>query len=149
ARRLRFLCDTGWDETDDPLLELATVLYLANVKDLYPLGRDIVGPKDLKEGHFFQGPHELKTAPLVERFGTDVQGFRRTAEALCGERVDMADAAYRLKPFPRVNLYYLLWEGDEEFPPRMSVLFERSIEETLAADAIWGLVSRVSTALLT
>ena len=148
ARCLRFLCDTGWDETDDPLLELATVLYMANVKDLYPLGRDIVGPKDLKEGHFFQGPHELKTAPLVERFGADVQGFHRAAEALCGERVDMADVAYRLKPFPRVNLYYLLWEGDDEFPARMSVLFERSIEEMLAADAIWGLVSRLSTALL-
>ncbi len=125
------------------------MLYLINVKDVYPLGRDIVGPKDLKEGHFFQGPHELKTAPLVERFGADVQGFHGAAEVLCGERVDMADAAYRLKPFPRVNLYYLLWEGDDEFPARMSVLFERSIEETLAADAIWGLVSRVSTALLT
>jgi hypothetical protein len=149
ARCLRWFEDGRWERTDDPLLELATVLYLINVKDVYPLGRDIVGPKDLREGHFFQGPHELKTAPLVERFGTEAQGFRRAAEALCGEPVDMADAAYRLKPFPRVNLYYLFWEGDEEFPPRMSVLFERSIEETLAADAIWGLVNRVSTALLT
>jgi len=149
ARCLRLGCGADWEKADDPLLELATVLYLINVQDIYPLDRDIVGPKDLKEGHFFQGPHELKTAPLVERFGTDVQGLRRAAEALCGEPVGMADAAYRLKPFPRVHLYYLFWEGDEEFPPRMSVLFERSIEETLAADAIWGLVNRVSTALLT
>jgi len=146
---LRRWASGRWERTDDPLLELATVLYLINVKDVYPLGRDIVGPKDLKEGHFFQGPHELKIAPLLERFGSDGQGFRQSAESLGGDPVDMADAAYRLKPFPRVNLYYLLWEGDEEFPPRMSVLFERSIEETLAADAIWGLVSRVSTALLT
>jgi len=149
ARCLRLWCGAGWDKADDPLLELATVLYLINVKGVHPLGRDIVGPQDLKEGHFFQGPHELKTAPLLERFGTDMQGLRQAAEALGGEPVDMADAAYRLKPFPRVHLYYLLWEGDEEFPPRMSVLFERSIEETLAADAIWGLVNRVSTALLT
>ena len=149
ARRLRFWCGADWDNADDPLLELATVLYLINVKDVYPLGRDIVGPQDLKEGHFFQGPHELKIAPLVERYGSDMRGFRTSAESLDGEPVDMADAAYRLKPFPRVNFYYLLWEGDEEFPPRMSVLFERSIEETLAADAIWGLVNRVSTALLT
>jgi hypothetical protein len=28
------------------------------------------------------------------------------------------------------------------------VLFDRSIEELLSADAIWGLVNRVSTALL-
>jgi hypothetical protein len=148
ARCLRLLSAAGWGETEDPLLELATVLYLINVRDVYPLGRDIVGPKDLREGHFFQGPHELKTAPLVARFGADAPGFRRAAEALGGEPLDMADAAYRLKPFPRVHLYYLLWEGDEEFPPRVSVLFERSIQESLAADAIWGLVSRVSTALL-
>jgi len=149
ARCLRWFEDGRWERTADSLLELATVLYLINVKDVYPLGRDIVGPKDLKEGHFFQGPHELKIAPLLERFGNDIQGFCKSAESLCGDPVDMADAAFRLKPFPRVPLYYLLWEGDEEFPPRMSVLFERSIEETLAADAIWGLVSRVSMALLT
>jgi len=137
-----------WQLTEDRLLELATVLYLVNVQDVYPLGRDIVGPKDLKEGHFFQGPHELKIAPLLERYGKDAVGFRDAAQRLEGEAVDMADAAFRLKPFPRVHLYYLLWEGDDEFPPRMSVLFDRSIENVLAADAIWGLVTRVSTALL-
>jgi hypothetical protein len=34
----------GWARTDDPLLELATVLYLIGVEDVYPLGRDLVGP---------------------------------------------------------------------------------------------------------
>jgi hypothetical protein len=149
ARCLRRFQAGRWMRTEDPLLELATVLYLINVKDIYPLGRDIVGPNDLKQGHFFQGPHALKIGPLLERFGHDVAGFLKSAESLGGDRVDMADAAYRLKPFPRVHLYYLLWEADEEFPARMSVLFERSIEATLEADAIWGLVSRVSTALLT
>jgi hypothetical protein len=41
-----------------------------------------------------------------------------------------------------------LCEEDEEFPARMSVLFERSIEDVLAADAIWALVNRVSAELL-
>jgi hypothetical protein len=143
----RFM-DGRWQPAEDRLLELATVLYLINVQDVYPLGRDIVAPKDLKEGQFFQGPHELKIAPLLERYGKDAAGFREAAERLEGEAVEMADAAFRLKPFPRVHLYYLLWEGDDEFPPRLSVLFDRSIEKVLAADAIWGLVTRVSTALL-
>jgi hypothetical protein len=60
----------------------------------------------------------------------------------------MADAAYELLPFPRVPLYYLFWRGDAEFEPRISVLFDRSIETVFSADAIWGLVGRVSTALL-
>lgn len=138
----------GWEATDDPLLELVTVMYLLNVNDIHPIGRDIVGVKDLKEGHFFQGPHALRTELLLSRYGHDLKGFRKSAENLTGEVRDMADAAYKLSPFPRIHLYYLLWEGDEEFAPRLTVLFDRSIENVLAADAIWALVDRVSTALL-
>lgn len=148
ARCLRRRRDGLWEPCDDSLLELAVVLYLITVQDVYPLGRDIVGPNDLKEGHFFRGPHEFKTVPLIDRFGNNLAGFRQAAAALGGEPVAMADAGFRLKPFPRVHLYYLLWEGDEEFPPRLTILFERSIEKVLAADAIWALVNRVSAALL-
>ncbi len=138
----------AWARTDDPLLELATVHYLLGVRDIYPLGRDLVGPKDLKEGHFFQGPHALKIERVLETYGKDPAGLGRAAKRLGGERVDMADNTWRLKPFPRIHLYYLLWQGDDEFPPRLNVLFDRSIENILAADAIWGLVTRVSNALV-
>lgn len=137
-----------WAISADPLLELVSVLYLANVDDIYPIGRDIVGVKDLKEGHFFQGPHALKTDPLLKRYGSDLKGFRQAAEYLGGELKDMADAAYKLAPFPRINLYFLLWQGDAEFAPRATVLLDRSIERVLAADAIWALINRVATALL-
>jgi hypothetical protein len=137
-----------WEKSDDPLLELVTVLYLVNVKDIYPIGTDIVGTKDLKEGHFFQGPHALKIDPLIKRYGRDLVRFKAAAEYLQGAARDMADAAYMLLPFPRVPLYYLLWKGDDEFEPRMTVLFDRSIEQVFAADAIWALVNRVSTAFL-
>ena len=136
------------EKTDDPLLELVTVLYLASVSDIYPIGKDIVGAKDLKEGHFFQGPHALKVDALIERYGHDLAGFAQAAEHLQGESLDMADAAYKFLPFPRIPLYYLLWQGDHEFQPRITVLFDRSIEKVFAADAIWGLVTRVSSSLL-
>ena len=147
-RCLKHQGETGWEIADDPLLELVTVMYLINVNDIHPIGRDIVGVKDLKEGHFFQGPHALKTDSLLKRYGHDLNGFRQTAEYLEGEPRDMADAAYKLSPFPRIHLYYLLWQGDQEFEPRLTVLFDRSIEKVLAADAIWALVNRVTMALL-
>ncbi|NNL77535.1 MAG: DUF3786 domain-containing protein [Desulfobacterales bacterium] len=147
-RCLRRLEQNDWVKSDDPLLELVVVHYLLNVKEIYPIDLDIVGVKDLKEGHFFQGPHALKTDPLLKRYGNDLRGFELAAEYLEGSARDMADAAYRLLPFPRVPLYFLLWKGDTEFNAQMSVLFDRSIEKILAADAIWALVNRVSTALL-
>jgi hypothetical protein len=137
----------GWQKHDDPLLTLATVVYLNNVIAVYPMGNDMVGVKDLKEGHFFTGPHELRTDPLVVRFGSDPQAFRSAAAALAGQPLDMADAAVRLLPFPRVPLYFLLWLGDDEFQPGVQVLFDRSIEACLPADAIWALVNRVAQAL--
>jgi hypothetical protein len=147
-RCLKRLEGDRWSKTDDPLLELVTVLYLINVTGLYPMDKDIVGVKDLKEAHFFQGPHALKTEPLVRRYGTDLNGFNQVAKYLEGGPREMADTAYRLLPFPRVPLYYLLWKGDEEFEAQVTVLLDRSIENVLAADAIWALVNRVSTALL-
>jgi hypothetical protein len=147
-RCLKRCKEQQWQRTEDPLLELVTVLYLISVKDIYPVGRDIVGVKDLKEGHFFQGPHALKTEPLLRRYGKDLRGFREAAENLGGEAVEMADSAYRLRPFPRVGLYFLLWQGDQEFEPQITVLFDRSIEAIFAADAIWALANRVATALL-
>ncbi|MEJ2282190.1 MAG: DUF3786 domain-containing protein [Desulfobacterales bacterium] len=148
ARCLKRMADGHWSKTEDPLLELVTVLYLLNVNGLYPLDRDIVGVKDLKEAHFFQGPHALKTEPLVRRYGTDLKGFRQAAEFLEGQPRDMADSAYRLLPFPRVPLYFLLWQGDDEFEPRVTVLLDRPIENALSADAIWALINRVTTSLL-
>jgi len=133
---------------DDPLLELVTLTYLNQVNGVFPLDRDIVGLQDLKESHFFVGPHELRTANLLERYGQDPEGFRRAVTDLDGRLVDMADAAGRLLPFPRIPLYFLMWFEDEEFPPGLKVLFDRSIDQVLPADAIWALVNRVSQALV-
>ena len=135
------------EKIDHPLLELVILVYLLNVApDL--LSREMVSVNDLKDAHFFQGPHVLKVAPLLERYGRDLDGFRKASENLGGELLDMADAAYRFSPLPKIPLYYLLWEGDDEFQPHLSILFDRSIERHLSADAIWGLVNLVSNELL-
>ena len=143
------LCNNDvWEKTDDPLLEMITLLYLNNVNSFHPLSKNIVSAKDLKEAHFFEGAHELKTDPLLERYGNDLEGFAEAAKYLEGKPIDMADAAYLLLPFPRVPLYYLFWKGDEEFEPRISILFDRSIENYFPVAGIWALVNRVSFALL-
>jgi hypothetical protein len=141
---LRRLRKGQWMKEDDPLLTLATVIYMKNIDSVYPLGQDIVGIADLKEASFFCGPHELRTASLLNRFGSDPEGFRKTGATLDGQLLEWANAGVRLLPFPRLPLYYLLWTGDEEFGPRLQVLFDRTIELYLPADAIWALANRVT-----
>jgi hypothetical protein len=41
-----------------------------------------------------------------------------------------------------------MWEGDEEFPPQASILFDRYIEQYFSASTIWMLVNLVCQALL-
>lgn len=141
-RRCFLKQDGEWQIVDHPLLELLVLVYLLQVKPGW-LFNETVTVQDLKDAHFFQGPHELRTHQVLERFGHDFEGFRLAAEKFGGIRLPMADMAYKLRPFPKIPLYFLLWKGDEEFPPRLSVLFDRSIERHLSADAIWGIVSLV------
>jgi hypothetical protein len=143
-RSLFHLKNGQWYPIDDPLLTLVTVVYLNNIQQIYPVGHDIVGIRDLKEGHFFVKPHELRLTPLLGRYGDDLAAFQYAAEAIGGVPQDMADAAYRLLPFPRIALYFLFWQEDSEFKARIRVLLDRSIENYLPASVIWALVNRVT-----
>ncbi len=146
-RCIRELKQDKWEKMDILLLDLLILVYLLNVSSR-SLADDMISVQELKDASFFRGPHELKTTPLIVRYGNDFPGFKRAAEDLDGERLDLADIAYRFLPFPKIPLYYLMWGGDEEFGPNLSILFDRCIESHLSADAIWGLVNFTSDLLL-
>lgn len=137
----------GLERIDNPLLGLLCLVYLLNVSS-EPLSQEMISVHELKTSHFFKGPHELKVRPLLERYGNDLDGFKKTAERVGGEAIDMADAGYKFSVFPKVPLYYLFWEGDQEFGSTLSILFDRSVEHHIAADAIWGIVNLMSDILL-
>ena len=146
-RCIRRQSEDRWERIDNPLLELVCLVYLLNAEP-EPINQEMVSVKELKSAHFFTGPHALRVEPLLDRYGKDLDSFMEAAESVGGEALDLADVAYKFLAFPKVPLYYLLWKGDEEFEPRLSILFDRSIEHHLAADAIWGLVNLVSDVLL-
>ncbi len=141
-------CRGAWQRIEDPLMTLICLVYLLGANPRGLINRP-VSATQLKCAHFFRGPHELNLGPLERRFGEDLDGFKKAAEALGGTSLPMADAAYMLKVFPKVPVYVLLWEQDEEFEARVSILFDQSVEAHLAADAIWGLVSLITRRLLT
>ncbi|MCB2148311.1 MAG: DUF3786 domain-containing protein [Deltaproteobacteria bacterium] len=138
----------GWEKLVLPLLELTVLDYLNRVNHLHPLGREMVGAEDLADAAYFSGRNRLRTAALLTRYSEDSNGFTTAGRHLGGRIEQMGDAAIRLNPFPRIPVYYLLWQGNDEFPPRISILFDRSIESVLASPAIWCLVTLCSHHLL-
>jgi hypothetical protein len=136
-----------WKPLRNPLLELICLVYLLGAGPARVNGVAI-SAQELKTRHFFTGPHVLDTRSVLTRYAEDPDGFEKAAEAMNGEILNMADQSYRFQPFPKVPLYYLLWRGDEEFGPNLSILFDSSIEAHLPADGIWGLVKLTSRILV-
>jgi hypothetical protein len=136
-----------WLKTADPFLELLLLVYLLNVTD-QPFKNEMIGAQDLKDARFFQGPHELRTGELAAKFGSHPDRFLKAGLQLGGTGLQVADAAICLRPLPKIPVYYLLWGADEEFPVKVSILFDRSIDHHLPADAIWGIVSVATDMLL-
>jgi hypothetical protein len=147
TRSVMRLAEEGWRPEPDALVQLMAFAYLRHASDA-DLAGVRVGVSDLRSAAFFKGPHVLPTAMLADRFGADPEGFARAAGRLGGVSVPLADQAFRFLPFPKVPFYFLLWTADPEFPAQVTVLFDRSIEAHLPADAIWATVTLVARRLV-
>lgn len=60
---------------------------------------------------------------LAHKFGKDLDGFRRAAEALGGRPLDHGDAGYEFDFIGDYRLRLFLWAGDDEFPPNAQILY--------------------------
>jgi hypothetical protein len=139
--------ESGREMIENSLLELVSLVYLFTAGPQTPVG-EMVSVQELRTAHFFTGPHAIRTRPLIDRFGQDLEGFSVAAERMGGQSMAMADVACKLMVFPKVPLHYLLWKGDDEFQATVTILFDRSIEQHLAGDAIWAMTNLVTNILL-
>jgi len=75
-------------------------------------------------------------APLLRAFGSRPEALLSAAAALDGEPLDLGDASVRLPALPCVPMAYVVWNGDDEFPPSANVVFDASVEAYLDAEAV-------------
>ena len=105
--------------------------------DGYPLAGKWAAYKDIPGGLLYAGVFARRvTEPLQRRFGRSARLFRETGSRYGGESVEVGDASFILYAFPRVPLQYVLWEGDEEFPPSLQLLFDASVDHYLTLEDI-------------
>jgi hypothetical protein len=103
--------------------------------DGYPLTGKWVAYKDIPGGLLYAGVFARRvTEPLQRRFGRFAPSFRETGIRSGGEPVEIGDASFILHAFPCVRLQYVLWEGDEEFPSSVQLLFDASVDHYLTLE---------------
>jgi hypothetical protein len=127
---------------------LMVLVYLTEAKDIKPT-HTWISEKDLLGGStFFRGPHQLQVQEVEELYGRDPEAFLKAGQRLGGSEILYGDKGFALEVFPKVPLAYILWKGDEEFPPRVGVLFDSTIPSHLPLDIIWCMVSETGRRLL-
>lgn len=130
-----------------PFFYLMVLVYLTEAKEIKPT-HTWISEKDLKGGStFFRGPHSLQVEELEDLYGKDPDAFLKAGKKLGGNEILYGDKGFALEVLPKVPLAYILWKGDEEFPPRIGILFDSTIESHLPLDMIWCLVAETSRRL--
>ena len=133
---------SAWPEVlrPDDFLQVSAVQYLVCARPV-PLAGELVSVAGLPQGEaFFRGPHTLPGDALGGLFGADGGRFLRVMARLGGEPADLADAGVRMSLYPRLPVHLGLWLADEEFPARVTFLFDRTAGEHLPLDALWSAV---------
>lgn len=132
--------------TDDTKIEyelgVVIVTYLTLAKNLV-LSDDWITVNQIPAGNmFFQGVHTLPVEKIIEYFGSDSQFLGSTCQRLGGKMVfTTADTGYQFKLLPKVPIQMLYWFKDYEFPARVSILFDRTVDQFLLLDGILALVN--------
>lgn len=107
-------------------LQILFLHYLINASGT-PLKGDWITFKELPGGQIYVEPYQNRTIkPFLKYFGNKPKEFEGIALSLQGETAPFGDLCMVLHPFPRVPIGYVLWEGDEEFPPSANILYDAS-----------------------
>jgi hypothetical protein len=128
--------------------ELCILTYLINCRDL-PVADKLRTAQELPEGQFFfRGLHKLATEKLEEIFGQCPERLYDVMDEFGAKRREFGDASIKLYVLPRIPLTIVIWQGDEEFGPRASILFDETAAVQLPLDALWAAANLAIKALV-
>lgn len=113
------------------------LLHYINTADGRQPAGNIVAYEDIPGCRHYHPVFEKRvTKPLQSAFGRDKYAFLEAGAALGGTKEEYGDASITLYALPRVPVTFILWEGDEEFPPLARALFDPSITGYLPLEDI-------------
>ena len=88
---------------------------------------------------FFKGVHSLKEELVLSSI-KDIPAFDKVMNLFNGKKLDMGDSSYILEPLKGVYIAYIFWEGDEDFPSSLKILFDRKLADIFMQDMVWGII---------
>lgn len=132
-----------------PLKDKILLLHYLTQASGTPLADKSIAYKELPEGvGYFRTFHKRAIKPLVDHFGRQPTKLIEAAKELGGHKADYGDVAVTINAFKRVPITFVLWRGDEEFPPDGSILFDATVSDYLSIEDINVLCERITWKLV-
>ncbi|MBU7024780.1 MAG: DUF3786 domain-containing protein [Theionarchaea archaeon] len=114
-----------------------------------PLDHELVPYDKLPGGYAFFGAfRNLAINPLLPVFGNNIEMFETCCSYFEGDKQSFGDVSFTVRALPLVPITVVLWKGSEEFPPRCSLLYDKSASYYLATEALAHLGELLSSRLI-
>jgi len=120
---------------DVPIASKILILHYLSSAEGVPLHHKWISFKELPSGQIYINPfYNRAIRPLIKLFGQDPGALVKAGLALGGKRESLGDSSITVPVFPMVPVTYVIWEGDEEFPPSGNILFDSSAPNYLPVE---------------
>lgn len=129
-------------------LKILSLHYLIYAKGARP-AQDQITFKQLEGGLGYYPAFQGRTIePLIDVFGNDLERFMDIALDLGGKRDSFGDFAVTFAAFPNIEVTFILWKGDDEFPAEGNVVFDSSIASYLTTEDIAVLCNMIAVMII-
>ena len=121
----------------DPLKlpEQILVLHYLCSEGPIPDGDRIIAYSEIPDGKFYDDAYQRRTKLfLLGVFGSDPDRMAVAAKALKAEPAELGDVSMRVRALPMIDIYPVLYRGDEEFPADAAVLLGERIQGFFSAE---------------
>lgn len=132
-----------------PLRDKILLLHYFTLAKGTPATNKIIAYKELPEGtSYFPTFSKRAIKPLLDHFGNEPHRLVDVATKLGGHKANYGDVAVTINAFSRVPITFILWRGNDEFPPEGSILFDSTISDYLSTEDINVLCETIAWRLI-
>ncbi|MCJ7774019.1 MAG: DUF3786 domain-containing protein, partial [Desulfobacterales bacterium] len=129
--------DTSNTDKEIPIQEQVLILHYLISEGYHEPSGNWVSYREIPGASFYFSAF-IKRAidPLKTVFGKNISGFLEASKYLQGRPIDIGDAGFEYRIFPKVPMRIILWKGDEEFPSEVNILFDEIAGKILSPEDI-------------
>ncbi|MCD6295224.1 MAG: DUF3786 domain-containing protein [Deltaproteobacteria bacterium] len=138
------------DSNEVPIQQRVLLLHYLNLVEDVEISGEWIAYQEVPDGKFYLDAFIRRAKnPMVQGFGNNPELMvKLTTEVYGATPMAQGDQAVKIQALPLIPVALILWEGDDEFTPEGTILFDRIVSQVLSAEDIAWLAGMIIYPLL-